>query len=320
MLRTLIVTLLLCATASIVSPAAAQPSAPADVDSSDADALKRKATELLREGNRLAGQGDFGAALPKFNAAYELYPSPKLLLNIGTSLRHTGRYAAAAEVYERYLSDPETDPALEREIRSALDELDDKVGWIKIRMGEPGLRLSLDGRVLENVGRQVKLRVDPGPHTVVAEKRGRDPAVRHVSVKALRTSDVLMVMSDAEGPPPEPIPVRPIIGYGIAALGGATLVAGGIVGAVALSTTADADEQCADNGDFKGFCTEEGVELAGTARSQGTAAAIILAAGAAAVAIGLAIAWSGEDEDEEGVARVVIAPGPGPTVLGEMRW
>ena len=44
--------------------------------------LKQKAQELLTEGNRLAGEGDFGAALLKFRTAYELYSSPKLLLNI----------------------------------------------------------------------------------------------------------------------------------------------------------------------------------------------------------------------------------------------
>ena len=317
MFRLVLASLMLAAVALLALPVGAGPEAPV---ASDADAIKRKAQQLLREGNRLARQGDFGAALPKFNAAYELYPSPKLLLNIGTSLRHTGRYAAAAEVYERYLADPKADPSRERELREVLSELDDLVGWIKIRLGEPGLRVSLDGRVLDNIGRQVKLRVDPGPHAVVAEKRGREPAVRTVSVTAQRTSEIVLVMSEPDQDPGEPIPVRPIVGYGIAGLGGATLVAGAIIGGVALSTTADADAECADNGDFQGFCTERGVELAAEARSQGTAAAITLAAGALAVAAGLAIAWTGDDDQEPQTAAVTLVPGHYPTILGTLRW
>lgn len=298
-----------------IRPAWAGPKEPVTGDEA---AVKRKARELLQDGYRLVNRGDFAAALPKFNAAYELYPSPNLLLNIGTSLLHTGRYAAAATAYERYLADPAADPAREGELRRVLSEIDDLVGWIQIRHSEPGVRVRLDGRLLDEPGRQRKVRADPGPHSVVAEKPGRDPAVHHVSVKARQTAEVNLVMTDV-GEPAQPVPVRAIVGYGAAGLGVAALVVGGIIGGMSVSTSADAEAECPDDGDFAGYCTERGVDLVAQARSEGTASVITLAAGGLAVVVGLAVAWTGSD-DEEPATTGLISIGPGPMLQGVVHW
>lgn len=282
--------------------------------------LKQKAQELLKEGNRLARQGDFGNALVKFHAAYELFPSPKLLLNIGTSLRHIGRYAEAAAVYERYLEDPQADPEQREQLGPILEELEDSVGRLEIELAEPGLRVSLDGHVLQDVSDELALRVDPGPHTLTAEKEGRPPTVRHVNIRAQQTVKLVLSVAEPGEPPPEPVPVRSIVGYSMAGLGGAGLVVGIIVGGVALSTAADAREQCPNEGEFAGYCTEEGNDLGATARGQGTASAIILVGSAALVGAGLAIAWTDDSEEEEGsvVGRLMLGPNPG--VRLEVRW
>ncbi len=270
-----------------------------------ADELKQKAQELLTEGNALAREGDFGAALTKFRTAYELYPSPKLLLNIGTSLRHTGRYAEAAETYEAYLAHPDAEPARTREVEGLVDELDQLVGRLEVTVSDPDARVSLDGHTLRKLGRE--LRVDPGRHTLVAEKAGREPTVRHFSVGPKQLARVDLIIAEPGEPPPEPTPVRAIVGYGVAGLGGAAMIVGGIIGAVALSTKGDADDHCAESGPFAGYCNAEGTELSDEARAQGVAATTVFILGFATFATGLAVAITAPDPNED--VQVSIGPG-----------
>lgn len=276
-----------------------------------ADELKQKAQDLLTEGNALAREGDFGAALTKFRTAHELYPSPKLLLNIGTSLRHTGRYAEAAETYEIYLAHPEAEPARTDEVRGLIDELDQLVGRLEVTVSDSDARVSLDGHTLRRLGRE--LRVDPGRHTLVAEKAGREPTVRHFTVAPKQLARVDLIIAEPGEPPPEPTPVRAIVGYGVAGLGGAAMIVGGIIGAVALGTKSDADDQCADSGEFSGYCNPEGSDLSDDARAQGAAATTVFILGFATFATGLAVAITAPDPSDD----VQVSIGPGSVRL---RW
>lgn len=282
--------------------------------------LKQKAQELLSEGNRLASEGDFGAALLKYRAAYELYPSVKLLLNIGTGLRHMGRNAEAAAVYERYLADSQADPARAQELRRILEELDQLVGWIDVTVSEPGVRLSLDGRVLRKHERSKPVRVDPGVHTLVGDKPGRTPTVRQVPVEARQTAEVTLALTEPGVEPAEPVAVQLIVGYSVFGLGVAGVVAGGIIGVVALSDDADADQYCADEGPYAGYCEPEGAALAADARDLGTASTVVMLASAAVGIAGLTIALTAPEQDEESAvtARLVVGPAPGARV--EARW
>ena len=54
------------------------------------DAQKEKAQALLREGSALYKQADFAGALQKFEAAYAVFPSPKLQFNIGQAKSRAG--------------------------------------------------------------------------------------------------------------------------------------------------------------------------------------------------------------------------------------
>jgi hypothetical protein len=273
------------------------------------DALKHKAQELLTEGNRLAGEGDFGAALLKFRTAYELYDSPKLLLNIGTSLRYVGRHAEAVVTYERYLAHPGADPSREAELRRIVDDLDRLVGRLEISVAEPNVRVSLDGELLRDVGRQTVVRVDPGRHTVVAEKTGRQPTVRHVSVEARETAEVVMVLAEPGEDPPEPVSLRAVGGWGLVALGSAGIVAGAVLGAVAQAKRSEADDHCATEGHFEGYCSPEGADLNDQARTLGGTATIAFVGGFALGVAGLALAFTAEDEAVTGTLN--LDPGPG---------
>jgi Flp pilus assembly protein TadD len=282
-----------------------------------ADALKDKAQELLTEGNRLVREGDFGAALLKYRTAFELFPSPKLLINIGTALRHTGRNAEAAATYERYLADPEADPARRAELERILADLDRLVGRLDVEAAEPDVRVSVDGQLVDLSDRHVVVRVDPGPHTVVGEKAGREASVRHLQVEAGDTERVLVVLA-APGESTEPVSPWRIVGFGLAGLGGAGLVVGGVLGALTLSAKAKADDQCAGSGRYAGYCSEEGAKLSDDARTLGTVATAAAILGFGTAATGLAIAFTAGEPDGGSVAWS-LAPAPaGISVVG--RW
>lgn len=280
-----------------------------------ADELKEKAQQLLSEGNDLASEGDFGNALVKFRTAYELYPSPKLLLNIGTSLRQIGRNAEAAETYETYLAHPEADADRKEELYDILDDLDKLVGKLVITVEERGARVSLDGQILRNIDKGEAIRVDPGNHTLTAEKEGRPATVRHVEIKAKETLKVTLSMESAAAEEAEGPDAREVIGYTLVGLGGAAIVVGAVVGGIALGTQADADAECAESGEFSGFCSAEGASLMKSARTEGVAATATFISGFAVLVGGFALAFSVFADDD--TVEVGVSP-TGLSVRG--RW
>ena len=59
---------------------------------------------LLKEGTVFYERGDFAAALGKFEAAYGIYPSPKLQFNIAQANRDLGRPVDALAAFEKFLA------------------------------------------------------------------------------------------------------------------------------------------------------------------------------------------------------------------------
>lgn len=63
---------------------------------------------------------DYKTAVTAFREAYQLFPSPNILMNLGTALLDSGQFAEAAVVYEQYLADPSRNPARDGDVRDAL--------------------------------------------------------------------------------------------------------------------------------------------------------------------------------------------------------
>jgi tetratricopeptide (TPR) repeat protein len=97
----------------------------AQVGSQAADPeAKAKAQTLLKDGARSYRQGSFANALEKFNQAYAVFPSPKLLYNIGQANRELGRSVEAVEAFDKFLSlSTDASPELMSDARRSLNEL-----------------------------------------------------------------------------------------------------------------------------------------------------------------------------------------------------
>lgn len=154
---------------------AAPAPAPAPAASPE-DAAKKDAQQLVTDGVALLTAKKYDEALDKFLAAYERFPSPKILLNVGSTLRDMGRLADAANTYERYLEDPSTGAERVGEVKQLLVDLDKKVALLAVQVTPPGADVSIDGGPWTTIGASLSTRVSPGPHLLRARKAGLEDA------------------------------------------------------------------------------------------------------------------------------------------------
>jgi len=275
-----------------VEPAFAAPpaatAAPARADPAKA-VDKKAAQKLLAQGNQLVGEGDYLGALEKFRGAYAKFASPKILLNIGTTLRQLGRNVEAAEIYEQYLADKEHDVARENDVKRVLAEIDAVVGRILLQVVDASATVRLDGKQLDAAILGQSLRVEPGEHTVMAEKPGASPVVQSVMVKARQEHLVTLRFTP---PPPkvEPAPnngTQRTLGLALGGIGAATIVAGAVVGIVAITQSDAAGAHCYQGGNA---CDSKGIELDQSAKTSATISTVGFAVGSGVLAAG-ALIW-----------------------------
>jgi len=127
------------------------------------EAKRELARGLFREGVALLDAGRYAEALQCFQRAYVSWNSPKILLNIATSLRDLGQNAKAATTYARYLATVEPDNPRREEVARALEEISGDLGRIVSNDLRGATRLWLDDVEIAAVaGREIW--VEPGSH------------------------------------------------------------------------------------------------------------------------------------------------------------
>jgi hypothetical protein len=172
-----------------------------------------EARALFKEGNRLLDAGDYVGALDMFRGAYSRWPNVKILLNLGTALRQLGRNVEAAENYEKYLNDSGADQAKKPQVEAILKEISSRLGKLRIEVNEPGARVVVDGRPVGGSPQSFTLRVEPGSHSVVAEKEGYPLSAATVSVGAGEERAVELRLTATSRPtpetPPPPVETKP---------------------------------------------------------------------------------------------------------------
>lgn len=264
------------------APARAQAGAPAV----GVDDAKAAAQQLLAAGNQALGDGDYLVALDRYRAAYARFPSPKLLLNIGTALRQLGRSVEAAQAYEDYLRAPDADPSRTADLRRILGELESVVGRLRVEVSGPWDAIRLDGKRIEGFQSGQSLRVQPGEHTLVADRAGVPPAVQTVTVAAQQELRVTLSFTPRA---PERAPagagVQRKLAFAFGGLGLLGLTAGAIAAGVARAKDTAASRRCLS----PSACDQEGVDLGNAALASGTAATVAFAAGAGALGTGVVL-------------------------------
>lgn len=132
----------------------------------DDEKARPLAAALMTEGVKQLQAQKYDQALANFLEAYARFPSPKILLNIASTLRDMGRSADAANTYQRYLSDPATGPERVAEVKQILLDLDAQLTLLTVRVTPRGSQVSIDGGPFVTVGSALVTRVRPGIHLV----------------------------------------------------------------------------------------------------------------------------------------------------------
>lgn len=213
-------------------------SGPAAAQSDDA---KARAAKLLDEGVAEFNAGRFAAALGRFQAAYDVFPSPKIQLNLGEALRKLGRDAEAAEAYDRFLV--ETEGAAEvsadkrRRAQKALEVLLHTVVRVTLSTQPAAATVSVDGQTVKlRPGRPLFL--PPGSYQIGATAPGHLAATVPITVAAGAEQAVTLTLAAAPGttpapaPPPPPVRPRRLLWTWVAGAAALGLAAGGTVMAV----------------------------------------------------------------------------------------
>jgi len=176
-----------------------------------ADADKARASALTREGARAYQAGDYATALTRFQEAYAVFPSPRLLFNLGQSFGRAGRYVEATESFERFLASAGSAPASARgEAERSLDQMRDRVAHIEVAANVTAAEVSIDGqsRGLTPLARPVL--VAPGPHQVTVQKAGAERFQRQVQVVGGTIARVDVELHfPTLAPPPQPAAAMP---------------------------------------------------------------------------------------------------------------
>ena len=144
------------------------------------DPKARKAAQaLMREGVVQVRAARYDEGLAIFLDAYARFPSPRILMNIASTLYDMRRFADAANTYQRYLFDPIAQRERLAEVKDLLTRLDASLTILTIRVYPQDAQISIDSGPFITVAHSLQTRVRPGTHTVRIRK---DTAANEVTL------------------------------------------------------------------------------------------------------------------------------------------
>jgi tetratricopeptide (TPR) repeat protein len=171
--------------------------------SATADSARDRARTKLAEGAQLYDAGDFPAALKRYEEAYALVPSPKILYNFGLVYQGMGRKAEALASFERFLAEArDVEPNPIKTARDCVDRLRKEVAWLEIGSDLAGAEVSLSGRHLGVLPLREPVAIDPGQHDLILRKDGLAPVLRRLTAAAGQSLRIELAAPDSE-PAPE---------------------------------------------------------------------------------------------------------------------
>jgi hypothetical protein len=293
------------------------------------EAEKAAARKLVAVGDDHLAHGRYADALEAYRGADEIMKVPTTGIEVARTLVLLGRLLEAQQVLARITSAPgDGEPsafARARETATALAaDLEVRVPTLEVAI-EPdveGAVITVDGRPIEALTHdRGPLRLDPGPHQIVATAPGHRRVSREVTLVERRPARVVLLLEPEAAPAPTPRADTPapatdegvdllplsIAGFGLAAAGA---IAGAVTGALSLGKVGEAEDLCGG----RTGCSSDAralVDDAATLAHVSTASFAVAGLGAALGVIFLAVELGGDDAE--------VAWRVGPTTT-EFRW
>lgn len=177
--------------------AGAQPTPPPEANKGDAK-------ELMQLGVKLLKSKDYLGALAVFTDAYKRFPSAKILLNIGTTLRLLERSADAVNAYQRYLDSADADPARVPEVGAEIGRIEKNLARLEITApAEAELQIGDGDWIPATAGKLY--RVVPGPYTIRARRTGYKPYESNGDAAVGASVAIAVVMEENPVPAGKPV-------------------------------------------------------------------------------------------------------------------
>lgn len=199
-----------CASAVVLSLSMMSMATPAFADA------KKDAQVLFEMAVKQADAGDNAAALSSFRAAYEKFPSYKVLYNIGKVCGRMGDAPCAVRHYEQYLRDGDKDvpKARRKEVEAEIKQLSRTLAMITVKSSLTGSDVTVDDQVVGKVPLAAPIPIRGGEHKVAVVKDGAKAAERTVTVVAGESASIVLeadkdkpaAVSAAAAPKEEPKP------------------------------------------------------------------------------------------------------------------
>jgi hypothetical protein len=297
------------------------------------------AEALFGEAKKLAAQGKYAEACPKFAESNKLDRGAGTLIHLGDCYEKNKQTASAWATYKEASSAAQ---ALGRRDWEKLASqrataLEPKLARLTIKVDKPAdkLEVSRDGATISHASWGVPIPVDVGAHVVEASAPGfksfktsatvsKDGENVEVSVPKLEAEPV------AAPPPPPPskitttTPAPPdadkgtgdgqrTVGFIVGGIGVAGLAVGAITGLMAMGKSSDAKVACPNDG---GCASRDAVDSSDSAKTLGLVSTIGFAAGGAALAAGAVLIFTAPSAKKTGSAPLRVVPSAGVHTAG----
>jgi hypothetical protein len=180
------------------------------------------------------------------------------------------------------------------------------------------VRVTMDGRVLTDRLDGTAIDLDPGDHTFSFAAQGQPILERTILLYEGQKQRSVEIRIGSPAASAE-VPSRGGIAIALAGVGGASVVAGSVLGALTISAWSSAKSACGVGG--TGQCAPRGVAPAEADRSraetEGALSTVLFIAGGGLVAAGVAVWWmGGRVAHREAPQAISLAPTLGPGQAG----
>ncbi len=210
---------------------------------------KALAETLFLEGQALLDGGSLEEACKRFRASHQAEPSVGAILNLARCHQRQGKLASAWSEYKEAanLASVMNQPRRKKGALEYASQLAPRLSKLTVTVAAPvkGLVVTLDDTVLLPGSFGVAVPVDPGTHEVTAKAPGYtlwrqeisvagENDVRSVTVPALLVDETAPNEIPPKSPRATELHPRAVAGLAIAAVGGASLAVGIVLGVIAV--------------------------------------------------------------------------------------
>jgi len=264
------------------------------------------AEALFREGRALLERGELTAACEKLEASNALEASSGTLLNLADCRLKQGKTATAWAhfVSAERLAQNQSRPEQAGEAKRRASELEPRLSTLTLLApaAPQGLEVRRAGQPVLAASFATPVPVDPGLVVIEASAPGYEAARLEVTIGASADRRVLEIpnlrkvavvdrepsessaAADSTNAASSQSDTNTVLPWAIGGVGAATLVAGGVLGALALSSDSKAIDACSQpNNEAECSKVQE--------RRNGQALAATVCVGAGAVGVGVAAIW-----------------------------